>query len=48
VATNHGKRPIGFTKEEVSRIKELQRSEKGGVSSFEIIHCKCFAIEVQS
>jgi hypothetical protein len=23
VATNHGRRPIGFTKEKVSRIKEL-------------------------
>jgi hypothetical protein len=28
VATNHGRRPIGFTKEEVSRIKELQELKK--------------------
>ncbi len=25
VATNHGRKPIGFTKEEVSKIKELQK-----------------------
>jgi len=28
VATNHGKIPIGFTKEEVFRIKELQELKK--------------------
>ncbi len=28
VATNHGRRPIVFTKEEVSRLKELQELKK--------------------
>jgi hypothetical protein len=28
VATNHGRRPIGFTKEEFSKIKELQELQK--------------------
>jgi hypothetical protein len=28
VATNYGRRPFGFTKEEVSRIKELQELKK--------------------
>jgi hypothetical protein len=28
MATNHGRRPIGFTKEEVSRIKKLQELKK--------------------
>jgi hypothetical protein len=28
VVTNHGKKPIGFTKEEVSKIKELQELKK--------------------
>ncbi len=28
LAKNHGRRPIGFTKEEVSRVKELQELKK--------------------
>ncbi len=28
MATNHGRRPIGFTKEEVFRLKELQELKK--------------------
>ncbi len=28
VATNYGRRPIGFTKEEVSKVKELQELKK--------------------